>query len=251
MARTRNCINRSTSEPVSLDIDFTTYSTENPLSNSGMFINGKTLGLDWNDVAVQNGLGAYGTQIGEASPNYDDSVAIIVHPTGGVWPTTLVDMRAQINSINQKTTGGHNQEIELWPIANGAAHIWAGYEFSWRCTTSGQYASIVRWNGAVTSFNVLVNAVSPPGIPSGQSQIRAVKNGSVLSAYQRAGTTALSDDTGWGSAVMTYNIASGTPVDGLATPRYSVGGPSIAFWNRNEPGTNKDFVIEKLRVRAS
>src|SRR5664279_834065 len=60
-----------------------TYSTnlplaENPVSESGNWINGKANGLDWSDVKTAGGL-AFGTESG--SGGYDDSTAILT----GTW----------------------------------------------------------------------------------------------------------------------------------------------------------------------
>src|SRR5882724_5453815 len=50
---------------------------ENPISAGGLWINGRSQGIDWSDVATTNGL-AYGLQ---ADGGYDDSTALLT----GVW----------------------------------------------------------------------------------------------------------------------------------------------------------------------
>ena len=61
-----------------------TYATvfpaaENPISEGGRWINGKTVGLDWANVVTTPGL-AFGTESG--SVGYDDATALLVGTLG-------------------------------------------------------------------------------------------------------------------------------------------------------------------------
>src|SRR5437016_1260851 len=76
-----------------------TYTThfrraENPISEGGHWINGRTLGLDWADVHTRPGL-AFGTEAGTIK--YDDATALLK----GTWgPNQTAE--ATVYTVNQK-----------------------------------------------------------------------------------------------------------------------------------------------------
>jgi hypothetical protein len=67
--------------------------TENPISESGNWINGKGVGLDWSDIATTPGL-AYGTESGITG--YDDSTALLT----GTWGPDQT-AQATVHTVNQ------------------------------------------------------------------------------------------------------------------------------------------------------
>lgn len=78
--------------------------TENPISESGNWINGKAVGLDWANAQTTPGL-AFGTQP-SFSQSYDDSTALI----SGSWGANQhVKAVVWVGNPNQ----GYSQEIEI------------------------------------------------------------------------------------------------------------------------------------------
>ena len=77
-------------------------STENPISENGMWINAGSIGLDWHNVRTTPGL-AFGTQAG--ANLYDDSVALLT----GTWGNTQT-VSATVHSVNP---GATQEEVEV------------------------------------------------------------------------------------------------------------------------------------------
>lgn len=123
--------------------------TENPISENGNWINGKTAGLRWADVRTTSGL-AFGTQTG--SSGYDDSTAILA----GAWgPSQTVS--ATIHLKNPPTSRTVFEEVELRLRTRITANSLSGYEvnFSGSANPTNFYAEVVRWNGPFGSFKYL------------------------------------------------------------------------------------------------
>lgn len=120
--------------------------TENPISESGNWINGQAAGIDWANVRTTTGL-AFGTETGDV--NYDDSTALLT----GTWgPDQTV--QATVHTVNQNDNVWEEVEIRL--RSSISAHVNTGYEINFRCSkTSNAYAQIVRWNGALGNFTFL------------------------------------------------------------------------------------------------
>ncbi len=57
-------------------------STENPISQSGIWVNGGAVGLDWNNVQTTGGVKAWGTQV-PSGAGTNDSIAALT----GTWGT--------------------------------------------------------------------------------------------------------------------------------------------------------------------
>ena len=124
-----------------------TYTTnfplvENPLSEGGQWIGGKTVGLAWQDVLVNANNRAIGQQDG--SGGFDDSTAILA----GTWGA---DQQAQ-GTVYINNPGGL-AEVEIRLRSAISAGVNRGYEilFAW----DGDYAQIVRWNGPLGNFTIL------------------------------------------------------------------------------------------------
>ena len=114
--------------------------TENPISENGKWINGKTTGLDWANVTTTPGK-AIGTESG--SNGYDDSTAILA----GTWGP---DQTAQATVFAAQ---GFHGEVELRLRSSISAHQNSGYEINF----SGGYCQVVRWEGALGDFTMLAN----------------------------------------------------------------------------------------------
>lgn len=149
--------------------------TEDPISESGNWINGGTTGLDWSDVRTNGGL-AFGT-ITSSTPNFGDSTAVLT----GTWASNQKAC-AVVHTVNQ--TDSLHEEVELHLRTTITPHSITGYEFDYRVTADGtQYAVIVRWNGPLGNFTFVVNQnPSGPGLHNGD-QVCATAVGSTLTEY--------------------------------------------------------------------
>ena len=121
--------------------------TENPISEGGNWINGGTDGLDGTDVSTTPGL-AIGHQVGAS---FTDATALLT----GTWgPDQMAT--ATVHTVNQNDACF--QEVELRLRSTISAHVNTGYEISFHMSqTSQAYLIIVRGNGAVGNFTVLLD----------------------------------------------------------------------------------------------
>ncbi len=119
--------------------------TENPLSESGVWINGGSAGLDWRDCRKTPGL-AFGTQ--PATINYDDSTCVL---TGSWGP----DQTAQATVSVVRSDNTQFEEVEVRLHTTVSAHSITGYEINCSVKPGNPYMQIVRWNGALGSFTML------------------------------------------------------------------------------------------------
>ena len=176
--------------------------TENPLSESGKWINGGTAGLDWANVQTTPGL-AFGTNVSGAPP-FNDSTAVLT----GAWGSNQM-AQATVYTVNQTRTLA--EEVELRLRTTITAHSITGYEFDYRVTSDGsQYINIVRWNGALNNFTYLTHdpcTVCGPGLHNGDS-IKATAVGSTLTLY-----------------------INGVNYVQVNDRMYMGGSPGIGFWN--------------------
>jgi hypothetical protein len=183
--------------------------TENPISEGGRWINGQSVGLDWENVRTTPGF-AFGADA-SGDPNYDDPTALLT----GTWgPNQTV--QAKVRSVNQRSSGV-TQEVELRLRSTITAHRNAGYEVLFRCTRDGsQYVQIVRWNGPLGNFTY-IDARPGPGIRDGDV-VKATIVGSTITGY-----------------INGVQVTQGT--DGTFTS----GNPGIGFYLRGGAGSNVDF----------
>lgn len=185
--------------------------TENPISEGGHWIH---QGLDWAHVATSGGL-AYGTQTG--SNGFDDSYARL----SGFPPNQQASAVVHIDPAI--STSSHHETEILLHFAD-AAHIARGYEcnLAW----NGQYATIVRWNGALGDFATLktVNGLT-------------VHNGDTFGA-SIVGTT----------ITMTLN---GTTIGSASDPTWTTGDPGIGFFRDSPTGAfNGDYAFTSFAASS-
>jgi hypothetical protein len=170
---------------------------EDPLSEGGIWVNGKTDGIDWVDIVVRNGV-AYGgasrmavaerrLQQGNLGPtaaaeaaaegDYDDPTAVL----GGVWGRNQHG-KARVFSRNQ--TEGYFQEVEIRLRSAIVPHSCTGYEVFWRCLKNeNAYAEIVRWNGKAGDFASLARRTGPEcGVQEGDL-VEATIFGNVIKSF--------------------------------------------------------------------
>jgi hypothetical protein len=188
---------------------------ENPISEGGTWLGGKTVGLDWNDVATLPGL-AFGTESGTGTGNktYDDSIALL----SGSWgPDQTVE--ATVYSVNEKDHDFEEVELRLRSTLRG--HASTGYEILFRCLkTPAAYASIVRWDGALGKFTYLAQQ---------QGRQYGVSNGDVVKV------------TIINNVITAY--LNGVPIMRATDATYSSGNPGIGFWLRRRSGWRAWFQI--------
>ena len=169
---------------------------ETPISEGGIWLNGKRDGIDWADVLMRDGrvygevtrmmakerrveqqvLGA-GAAAGAAEGDYDDPTAVLT----GSWGRDQYG-RARVFSKNQ--TDKYFQEVEIRLRSSIKPHWCDGYEVFWRCLkTDGGYAEIVRWNGKIGDFTSLKKLVGKDyGVEDGDL-IEASITGNVIKGY--------------------------------------------------------------------
>ena len=142
---------------------------ENPISENGMWLNGKKDGIDWADVITKDGhaygavtrmavaerraeqtkLGAGGGEGTLPEGDYDDPTAVLT----GDWGRNQ-HVRAHVFAKNP--TNQYFQEVEIRLRSEIKPNWCSGYEVFWRCLkTEEGYAEIVRWNGKVGDFTSL------------------------------------------------------------------------------------------------
>jgi hypothetical protein len=149
---------------------------EDPLSEGGIWVNGKKDGIDWIDVIARNGV-AYGAvsrmgaaerrvEQGNLDPDaaaagaapegdYDDPTAVLAGPWGRNQHGA-----ARVFSRNQ--TEEYFQEVEIRLRSTIKEHYCTGYEVFFRCLKNeNAYAEIARWNGKRGDFTSLAKHVGP------------------------------------------------------------------------------------------
>jgi hypothetical protein len=169
---------------------------ENPMSDGGMWLNGKTDGIDWADVITKKGR-AYGSvtrmavaerrvEQGNLEPSgegsapegdYDDPTAVLT----GAWGRNQ-HAKGTVFSVNP--TAEYFQEVELRLRSAISKHVCTGYEVFWRCLKTDEgYAEIVRWNGKVGDFTSLKKLVGAQyGVKDGDV-VEATIRGRVLTGF--------------------------------------------------------------------
>jgi hypothetical protein len=190
--------------PVARSYHTTFDRDEDPISEGGMWLNGKTDGIDWADVVTEHGE-AHGGKVkmgvaerraeqgnleegDDAAPegDYDDPTAVLT----GQWGPNQ-HLKGTVFSRNP--TEDYYQEVELRLRCSISANSISGYEVFWRCLKSeNAYAEIVRWNGKIADWTSLARAQGPEfGVKDGDvveatmvgNQITSFINGvAVLSA---------------------------------------------------------------------
>jgi hypothetical protein len=149
--------------------------TEYPISESGKWINGKTDGVDWNDVSTTPGL-AIGHQPG--NEQYTDATALLT----GVW---RANQTAQATVFVGTTYPGDYPEVELRLRSTISAHVNTGYEIAFSACghVAHAYLIIVRWNGPVKNFTYLLQLEGQQyGLVNGDV-IKATIVGNTITAY--------------------------------------------------------------------
>jgi len=123
--------------------------TENPISESGSWINGGSVGLSWQNVRTSGGVAC---GVGP-SAGYDDCIACL-RSTAGINSVAHSAQGTIYKAAGYAAPSSH--EVGLYVGRNISAGVATGYEVNFQFGTSVQF---VRWNGALGDFDVL----SPTG----------------------------------------------------------------------------------------
>src|SRR5262249_27467683 len=112
---------------------------EVPISEGGLWVNGRKDGIDWYNVVAKNGVAH-----GEVSQGaYTDPTALLTGKCGK-------NQKVKARVFSEKQTEKFFQEVEIRLRSSLTPHRCTGYEVFWRCLkTPDAYAEIVRWNGKV------------------------------------------------------------------------------------------------------
>ena len=170
---------------------------EDPISEGGIWLNGRKDGIDWADVITRNGevFGAVTRMAvaerrveqgnldtaaaGETAPegDYDDPTAVLA----GTWGR---NQHAKAEVFSRKPTDEYFQEVEIRLRSTIAPHRCTGYEIFFRCLkTDDGYAEIVRWNGKIGDFTSLAKLSGPEyGVEDGDT-VEASIVGNVIKGY--------------------------------------------------------------------
>jgi hypothetical protein len=180
--------------------------TENPISENGLWVNGKTTGIDWADVRTTPGL-AFGVELGTSG--YDDSTALLT----GTWgPSQTV--QATVHSVNQNDA--IFEEVELRLRSSLSAQRATGYEILFRCSkTANAYTQIVRWNGPFGDFTYLDKKEG--GVAHGDV-VKATMIGNVITVY-----------------------VNGVEVARATDDTFATGSPGMGFFLQGTAGVNGDY----------
>ncbi len=189
---------------------------ETPISEGGMWLNGRKDGINWCDVLVKDGvafgevsrnqvverraeqasLGAGAGAGGMPEGDYDDPTAVLT----GKWGPNQFG-KARIFSRNQ--TEKYFQEAQIRLRHNMSPKFCSGYEVFFRClNTDAGYAEIVRWNGPVGGWKSLAKLVGLKYAVKDGDLIEASIVGNVIRGYLN-GVEVIS--------VIDDNIKSGAP----------------------------------------
>jgi hypothetical protein len=174
---------------------------ENPLSEGGKWINGKAVGLDWNNVQSVPGK-AFAAAFTGSPTRYSDPIAVLNTAfTANQFAQGTVSRVAGYSPPDQ-------HEVELLLRFQITARNARGYEVLWGVTGG---LAIVRWNGPVGNYTELAS-----------TNIGAAVDGDVLRAEIIGGVIRVYKN---GSLVVT----------GPSNSTWTDGQPGIGFWPL--PGT--------------
>lgn len=181
--------------------------TENPLSQSGAWLNGAANGTSWNNCQSKAGGLATGTGI-SGDPPFTDNTCVLNQTWG--WQQTA---QATI-VINNGSDAATQQEIELRLNSTITAGNITGYEFDCNIRTGVSYCIIVKWNGLLNNFCYI----------SGGSTCQSA----VTNAYTpHNGDVIVANNDGAGNLTLKIN---GTLISSVTDTSYQSGSPGMGFW---------------------
>jgi hypothetical protein len=185
--------------------------TENPISEGGWWIGGKSVGLAWSDFGSVPGL-AFGTQLGTSPGVDDDSIALLT----GTWgPDQTV--QATVKTVNQNDS--ISEELEIRLRSTVTANSSTGYECNFSARSSANaYVQIVRWNGPFGNWT---------GLDGRSGSSMALHNGDTITC-----TISGSTITAYINGVQKLQVVDST---------FTSGNPGIGAYLQNATGVNADY----------
>jgi hypothetical protein len=167
---------------------------EHPISEGGLWLNGKADGIDWADVVTRGGRvfgGPVRMNVAEKRSeqgnldsedeaplgDYDDPTAVI----GGEWGP---NQHGKGVVFSENPTDEYFQEVQIRLRTTIEPNSCTGYEVFFRALKSEQaYAEIVRWDGAIGKWASLARQVGIDyGVADGDV-IEATIEGDVLKGF--------------------------------------------------------------------
>lgn len=197
-------------------------STENPISEGGKWINGKAVGLDWNNVQTSPGKAFASVLSGATGNRYDDSIAHL-STTFTAFAANQYAQGTVYRAAGYSPGSGNKHEVELLLRFRIAAHEARGYEVLWG--HSG-YLAIVRWNGPLASYSALYDTGDPGIGPAVDGDVlRAEINGSTIRVYKNGALVATVSDTSWvdGQPGMGFWPVDGASIEKFGWKNYQAG----------------------------
>jgi hypothetical protein len=126
---------------------------ENPTSESGLWVNGKTTGLDWSDCNTKSSGSVVGTQTSEG---FTDATCLMNGPWGPDQTATATVVITNNDAVD---------ETEVRLRSKISSHSNSGYE----ANVTGGYSEVVRWNGALGDFTSLIHCPGASGVGTSKS----------------------------------------------------------------------------------
>jgi hypothetical protein len=175
---------------------------ENPLSEGRQWVNGKAVGLDWNNPLTVPGRALASVNSGLGVSRYDDSIAHLSTSVATFTPNQFAQGTVY-KAAGYSPSGSH--EVELLLRFQTAAHNARGYEVLWGITG---YIAIVRWNGPLGGYTPLYDpGAGSISVPLDGDVLRAQITGDTITVYKN------------GSLVATVSDST-----------YATGQPGMGFW---------------------
>ncbi len=184
--------------------------TENPISEGGKWVTGKTDGLDWNDPETASGTAFASVLSGATGNRYDDSIAHLKASYLMFNPDQYAQGTVYRAAGYDPSPSKHEVELHLrWQTT---AHNAQGYEVMWGITG---YLAIVRWNGPLGSYTPLYDSGDPGiGPPADGDVLRVEIRGNTLTVYKNG-------------SIQPVNTTDVTSAGGTV---WSSGQPGLGFW---------------------
>lgn len=185
------------------DFSTTFATTENPISEGGIWLNGEADGGDWHNCLTTSGrcVGAADNFVSR----YADDICCLKTSyrafSAAQWA------QATLYVAGGYTGGGGSHECELllrWSISSGVAR---GYEAAIGIRPAGTYAFIVRWNGSLGDYTALWDpggslgsyTNTPTAMADGDVMRAEISAGGVISLRQNGILLGSVTDSTWAS----------------------------------------------------
>lgn len=190
---------------------------ETPLSQGGIWYEGKTDAVEWNDmhVTANGAMGTFDIVSLTIPDRYRDNIAFIKPSYRAFHPNQFAQGVCYRAPGYNGNGGSHEIELTLRGSSSGASQ-WQMYEVLFGISGAGDgYYAFIRWDGTVSNYTPLYDSgVLSPG-PQDGDVFRVEIIGNLLSAYRNTVLLHTSDITSIGTTYSTGQPGVGTwPADG-------------------------------------